>query len=81
MTTRMIVGDAERTLDLLERCQPINDNWRVYMAARGTEVQTWINRLRRFAGLKPGSRVSVAVNQKANALQSRLDKVLQGREV
>jgi hypothetical protein len=77
VTTKQIYGDAEATLEYLERCQPINDNWRVYIRARAKEVEAWIADLRRFASLKPGSRVNVAVNRKADALQSRLDKVLQ----
>ena len=77
MKTKRIYGDAKATLEYLERCRPINDAWRVYIAGRAKEVEAWITDLRRFAELKPGSPVSVAVNRKADALQSRLDKVLE----
>ena len=71
------MANAEQTLAYLERCDPINDKWRAYIASRAVEVQAWINRLHGFASLKPG-RVADAVMEMANGLQARLDKVKGG---
>ena len=69
------MANAEQTLAYLERCDPINDKWRAYIASRAVEVQAWIDRLHGFASLKPG-RVADAVTARANGLQSRLGVVL-----
>jgi hypothetical protein len=61
-------------LSRLERTVQHNESWRAYVSQRAVEVQEWINRLRRFASLKPG-KVTDACNARADSLQSRLDKV------
>ena len=67
--------DATLLIERLEQCEPKNESWRIYMAAQAADIQTLIAQLRRFASLKPGP-VCERVTEKANGLQSRLNRVL-----
>ena len=70
------MNDPEILLTHLERINRRNNAWAFYVECRASEVQDGIDRLRRFADLKPGQVHDIVISH-CRSLQGRLDRVLE----
>jgi len=53
--------DIQFLLDYLAQCNVVNRSWADYVTRRLAEVKRAVQRLERFANLRPGGRVALAL--------------------